>query len=49
MKRAYKELYRSGKTIDEVMPVLETMAQDEPAVALFVDFLKKNERGIIRP
>ena len=49
VKRAYKELYRSGKTLDEVMPVLETMAQDEPAVAPFVEFLKKNERGIIRP
>ena len=49
VKRAYKELYRSGKTIEEVMPALESMAQNEPAVALFVDFLKKNERGIIRP
>ena len=26
----------------------DTMAAEEPAVALFVDFLKQNERGIVR-
>jgi len=48
VKRAYKEIFRSGKTIEEVLPVLSEMAQAEPAVQLYVDFLKDNERGIIR-
>ncbi|MGL5708920.1 MAG: acyl-ACP--UDP-N-acetylglucosamine O-acyltransferase, partial [Aeromonas sp.] len=48
VKRAYKEIFRSGKTIEEVLPVLIEMAQAEPAVQLYVDFLKDNERGIIR-
>jgi UDP-N-acetylglucosamine acyltransferase len=48
VKRGYKEIYRSGKTIEEVLPALEEMAQAEPAVQLYVDFLKSNERGIIR-
>lgn len=45
VKRAYKEIFRSGKTIEEVLPVLIEMAQAEPAVQLYVDFLKDNERG----
>ena len=32
----------------EVLPVLSEMAATEPAVQLYVDFLKDNERGIIR-
>ena len=48
VKRAYKEIFRSGKTIEEVLPVLSEMAATEPAVQLYVDFLKDNERGIIR-
>ena len=47
-KRAYKRDLRSGKTIEEVLPVLSEMAQSEPAIQLYVDFLKDNERGIIR-
>lgn len=49
VKRAYRELYRSGRTIEEVLPVLAEMANEEPAVGLFVEFLQQNERGIIRP
>ncbi|HBL03828.1 MAG TPA: acyl-[acyl-carrier-protein]--UDP-N-acetylglucosamine O-acyltransferase, partial [Aeromonas salmonicida] len=48
VKRAYKEIFRSGKTVEEVLPVLTEMAATEPAVQLYVDFLKDNERGIIR-
>ena len=39
----YKEIFRSGKTIEEVLPVLSEMAQSEPAIQLYVDFLKDNE------
>jgi UDP-N-acetylglucosamine acyltransferase len=48
IKRAYKLIYRQGLTVEAALPELEAMAAEEPAVALFVDFLKKNERGIIR-
>ncbi len=48
IKRAYREIFRSGLTIDEVLPVLEDMTAVNPEVGLFVEFLKQNERGIIR-
>ncbi|WP_193372531.1 acyl-ACP--UDP-N-acetylglucosamine O-acyltransferase [Oceanimonas sp. GK1] len=48
IKQAYRELFRSGKTVEEVLPALETMAEQQPEVAIMVDFLKANERGIIR-
>ncbi|MGL5949479.1 MAG: acyl-ACP--UDP-N-acetylglucosamine O-acyltransferase [Aeromonas sp.] len=48
VKRAYKVIFRAGKTVEEVLPELSEMAQSEPAVQLYVDFLQSNERGIIR-
>ncbi|NAW65592.1 acyl-ACP--UDP-N-acetylglucosamine O-acyltransferase [Photobacterium halotolerans] len=48
LRRAYKEIYRSGKTQTEVKPVLEEMAKDWPSVGLLLDALNNTERGIIR-
>ena len=48
IKRAYKVIYRQGLTVEEALPELEAMAADEPAVLPLVDFLKQNERGIVR-
>src|SRR5690606_31323406 len=48
LRRAYKEIYRSGKTQAEVKPVLEEMAKDWPSVGLLLDALNNTERGIIR-
>ncbi|KLV08511.1 UDP-N-acetylglucosamine acyltransferase [Photobacterium aquae] len=48
LRRAYKELYRSGKTLAEVKPVLAEMAEEWPSVGLFLDAINNSERGIIR-
>jgi UDP-N-acetylglucosamine acyltransferase len=48
LQKAYKEIYRSGKTLAEVKPVLEEMAQEWTSVQRFVDILESSERGIIR-
>lgn len=48
IRNAYKLLYRSGKTLDEVKPEIEALAKEQPAVQLFVDFFGRSTRGIIR-
>jgi UDP-N-acetylglucosamine acyltransferase len=48
LQKAYKEIYRSGKTLAEVKPVLAEMAQEWDSVGRFVDILENSERGIIR-
>ncbi len=48
VKRAYRVIFRSGKTIAEALTELEESAEAQPSVALLTEFLKTNERGIIR-
>lgn len=48
VRSVYKALYRSGKTLAEVKPVIEEMAKDHQAVNLFIEFFEKSTRGIIR-
>ncbi|AWH89502.1 acyl-ACP--UDP-N-acetylglucosamine O-acyltransferase [Limnobaculum parvum] len=48
IRNAYKLLYRSGKTLDEVKPEIEALAKQQPAVQLFVDFFSRSTRGLIR-
>lgn len=48
IRNAYKLIYRSGKTIEEVIPEIEQFAVNEPAVQPFIDFFKRSTRGIIR-
>ncbi|NDL65563.1 acyl-ACP--UDP-N-acetylglucosamine O-acyltransferase [Acerihabitans arboris] len=48
IRAAYKLIYRSGKTLDEVKPELDAMAIEHPVVAAFTDFLARSQRGIIR-
>lgn len=48
LQKAYKEIYRSGKTMEEVKPSLVEMAQDWPSIQRLVDILETTERGIIR-
>jgi len=48
IRRAYKELYRSGQTVEEVKASLQQQVADEPALALFLDFFERSQRGIIR-
>jgi len=39
---------RSGKTLEEVLPEIEQIAQTESAISFFVEFFKRSTRGIIR-
>jgi len=46
--KAYKLLYRSGKTLEEVLPEITAIADEFPAVKPFSDFFARSTRGIIR-
>ena len=48
IRNVYKLIYRSGKTLEEVMPEIEQIAQTESAISFFLDFFKRSTRGIIR-
>ncbi|WED21172.1 acyl-ACP--UDP-N-acetylglucosamine O-acyltransferase [Vibrio sp. JC009] len=48
IRRAYKSLYRSGNTLEEAKAEIAKEAAEFKAVQLFLDFLDKSERGIIR-
>ncbi|RJX71711.1 acyl-ACP--UDP-N-acetylglucosamine O-acyltransferase [Vibrio sinensis] len=48
LQKAYKEIYRSGKTMEEVKPVLAEMAQEFPSIAPMLEMIETTERGIIR-
>ncbi|HEY0722123.1 MAG TPA: acyl-ACP--UDP-N-acetylglucosamine O-acyltransferase [Gammaproteobacteria bacterium] len=48
LRRAYKLLYRSGKTLEEAMAELTPMAEGAPEVVPLVQFLTTQTRGIVR-
>ena len=48
LKRAYKQVYRTGATLDEARVRIAEEAADQPAVALLADFLAEPGRGIVR-
>ncbi|QXO17993.1 MULTISPECIES: acyl-ACP--UDP-N-acetylglucosamine O-acyltransferase [Vibrio] len=48
LQKAYKEIYRAGKTQAEALVVLKEMAAEWSSVQRFVDLLESSERGIIR-
>jgi UDP-N-acetylglucosamine acyltransferase len=48
LKRAYKVIYRKGLKVSEAIDELALMVPDCASIQMFVDFLQKSERGIIR-
>ncbi|MCR3755982.1 MAG: UDP-N-acetylglucosamine acyltransferase [Sodalis sp. Psp] len=48
IRAVYNTIYRSGKTLDEAKPALETLAKGHPVVNTFLEFLTRSQRGIIR-
>ena len=48
IRNAYKLLYRSGKTLDEVKPEIEALAKAHTEVQPFYDFFARSTRGLIR-
>jgi UDP-N-acetylglucosamine acyltransferase len=45
---AYKQLYKSGLTLEQAEAKLKEMAEDAPVVGLMTEFLTKSNRSIIR-
>lgn len=48
IRRAYKALYRSGNTVEEAKVEIAKEAEEFDSVKLFLEFLEKSVRGIIR-
>ncbi|MDO4626201.1 MAG: acyl-ACP--UDP-N-acetylglucosamine O-acyltransferase [Pasteurellaceae bacterium] len=48
IRNVYKLIYRSERTLDDVMPEIEQLAEKESAISFFVEFFKRSTRGIIR-
>lgn len=48
IRNAYKLLYRSGKTLEEVKPEIEALAKEHAEVQPFYDFFARSTRGLIR-
>ncbi|SMB78033.1 acyl-[acyl-carrier-protein]--UDP-N-acetylglucosamine O-acyltransferase [Pasteurella testudinis DSM 23072] len=48
IRNVYKLIYRSGKTLEEVIPEIERIAETEASVSFFLSFFKRSTRGIIR-
>lgn len=48
IRSVYKLIYRSDKTLEEIMPEIEQIAATESSISFFIDFFKRSTRGIIR-
>ncbi|OBW91577.1 UDP-N-acetylglucosamine acyltransferase [Gallibacterium genomosp. 3] len=48
IRSVYKLIYRSEKTLEQVMPEIEQIAETESSISFFLDFFKRSTRGIIR-
>lgn len=48
IKRAYKQIYRQGLSLEDAKATITEAAADAPELALFVDFFARAKRGIIR-
>ena len=48
IRRAYKTLYREGRSLDDARALIAEVAQGSPALAPLVEFLAQPGRGIIR-
>lgn len=48
LKESYKKVYRSGLTVEQAIQELAPLIAQHPEVAVFTDFVRNAERGIIR-
>ena len=48
IRRAYKEVYRKGLSVDDAMIAIKPMADEHQEVQAFVEFIQSSNRGIIR-
>lgn len=48
IRRVYKDIYRNGLKLEDVIAELPTLVADIPALSAFIDFFNQSQRGIIR-
>ena len=48
VRRAYRQLYRSGLRLEQAVAEIEGLAAATPELRLLVDFLRTSRRGIVR-
>jgi len=48
IRRAYRVLYRSQLKLEEAVERLEETAANQPEIRIFVDFIKRSSRSIVR-
>ncbi len=48
LRRAYKTVYREGRTLEEALEQLQSVDDIAPELQLFIDSLKNSTRGIVR-
>jgi len=48
IKKGYKVIYRDGNSLNEAIDILKGMANDSSLIDLFIDFVEKSNRGIVR-
>jgi len=48
IKRAYKEVYRKGLSVDDALSSIKPLASNIPEIKVFSDFIESSSRGIIR-
>jgi UDP-N-acetylglucosamine acyltransferase len=48
LRRAYKVIYRKGLTVLEAISNLEKMLADCPEIQMFIHFMQRSKRGIVR-
>lgn len=48
LREAYKLVFRSGQTVEAVKPQLAEMQENTPEISLYLEFLERSTRGILR-
>ncbi len=48
IKKGYKAIYREGNTLEEAKKTLSNLAKNSNEIDLYIDFINKSNRGLIR-
>jgi UDP-N-acetylglucosamine acyltransferase len=48
IKRAYKEVYRKGLSVNDALVNVAALSDDMPELTFFAEFIRNSSRGIAR-
>ena len=48
IKKGYKIIYREGNSIEDAISQLHNLSKEVAEVALYIDFISKSQRGLVR-